>query len=63
MNDNPEHPGQSDEDILSREVSDEALEAAAGTTTDAAMSLPGAVTINVLVMCCGGDNTTPDEQA
>jgi hypothetical protein len=41
-----------DEDILSFEVSDEALEGAASAPTGAAMSFPNAPTVNVLVVCC-----------
>lgn len=43
----------SDEALLTPDVSDEALEAAAGATKDTAMTLPGGVSVNV--MCCGGD--------
>lgn len=46
---------QSHEAILSLEVSDEALEAAASDTrpaAGAAMSFPNAPTVSILVMCC-----------
>jgi hypothetical protein len=42
--------------ILHFEVSDEALEAAATPRSGAAMSLPSAPTVSILVMCCGSDN-------
>jgi hypothetical protein len=42
-----------DEDIFSFDVSDAALEAAAAATTrGAAMSLPNAPTVSIVVMCC-----------
>lgn len=47
---------KSDADLLNFEVSDAALEAAAGTMTGPAMSFPNAPTISVLVMCC--DNSS-----
>jgi hypothetical protein len=46
----------SDEDILTIEVSDEALESAAHAATGAAMSLPAAPTVSILVVCCGNDS-------
>jgi len=49
---------QSDGDILSFEVSDDALEAAARTPTGAAMSFPNAPTVNILVLCCGNEVTS-----
>jgi hypothetical protein len=52
---------QSDDDILIFEVSDEALEAAADTTRGAAMSMPGAPTVNILVSCCGNNSTTAEQ--
>ncbi len=56
MDDNAKDFEQSGEDILTFEVSDEALEAAASTTTGMAASFPGAPTISVLVMCCSNDD-------
>jgi hypothetical protein len=44
---------QRDEDILSFEISDDALEAAAGATKDGGMSIGGPISVNV--MCCSGD--------
>jgi hypothetical protein len=43
----------SDEAPFTADVSDEALEGAAGATKDTAMTLPGGVSVNV--MCCTGD--------
>ena len=45
----------SDEQILTYEISDTALEAAASTLPGAAMSMPNAPTVNILVVCCGND--------
>jgi hypothetical protein len=60
MNDRTWHFEQSDEDILSFEVSDEALEAAATTRAVAALSMPAAPTVSILVLCCGNDgNAAP----
>jgi hypothetical protein len=44
-----------DEQILTYEVSDAALEAAANTLPGAAMSFPNAPTVNIVVVCCGND--------
>ncbi len=45
-----------DEDIFSFDVADAALEAAAGTMTKgAAMSMPNAPTVSILIVCCGND--------
>jgi len=58
----PEIELQSDTSILMVEVSDEELEAAARTTTYAAMTFPSAPTLSVVVLCCGNDDpseTTP----
>jgi len=55
MNDKTKGFEQSHEAILSLEVSDEALEAAASNTppaAGAAMSFPNAPTVSILVMCC-----------
>jgi hypothetical protein len=46
---------QSDEQILTYEVSDAALEAAANALPGAAMSMPNAPTVNIIVVCCGND--------
>jgi hypothetical protein len=43
----------SDEQILTYEISDTALEAAAGTLPGAAMSMPNAPTVSILIVCCG----------
>jgi hypothetical protein len=45
---------------LMAEVSDEELEAAARTTTHAAMTFPSASTVSVVVLCCG--NEYPSEK-
>ena len=45
----------SDEQILTFEVSDAALEAAASALPGAAMSFPNAPTVNIVVVCCGND--------
>jgi hypothetical protein len=52
MNDITSYFAQSDEDILSFDVSDEALEAAATAIPGAAMSFPNSPTVSVLVVCC-----------
>jgi hypothetical protein len=60
MKDNTKDLDQIDEDILTFDVSDEALEAAANIIMDAAMSL-GTPTVNILVICCGDNNiAAPD---
>ena len=46
---------QSDEDVFTFNVSDDALEAAASPTAGAAMSLPNAPTVSILFACCGND--------
>jgi hypothetical protein len=46
---------RSDEQILTFEVSDAALEAAANTLPGAAMSFPNSPTVNIIVVCCGND--------
>jgi hypothetical protein len=47
---------QSDEAILTVEISDTALEAAASTTiAGAAMSFPNSPTVSVLIVCCSQD--------
>jgi len=55
MNDNADVSNRIDDDMLDCVVSDEALEAAASIAAGAAMSFPGAPTVNVLVMCCGNN--------
>jgi hypothetical protein len=45
----------SDEQILTYEISDAALEAAANTLPGAAMSMPNAPTVSILFACCGND--------
>ncbi|HSZ67453.1 MAG TPA: hypothetical protein VK825_14700 [Xanthobacteraceae bacterium] len=45
----------SDEQILTYEISDTALEAAASTLPGAAMSMPNAPTVSILIACCGND--------
>jgi hypothetical protein len=45
----------SDEQILTYEISDTALEAAANTLPGAAMSMPNAPTVSILIACCGND--------
>ena len=47
---------QSDADVLSFQVSDEALETAAGTQAGPAFSFPNAPTVSILVVCC--DNSS-----
>jgi hypothetical protein len=44
---------RSDAELLSRDISDEALEAAASAPKDTIMTLPGGLSVNV--MCCNGD--------
>ena len=46
---------------LMAEDSDEELEAAASTTTHAAMTFPSAPTVSVVVLCCG--NEYPSENS
>lgn len=55
MNDIANDFAQSDEVILSFDVSDEALEAAATAIPGAAMSFPNAPTVSVLFQCCSND--------
>jgi hypothetical protein len=45
----------SDEQILNCEISDAALEAAANALPGAAMSMPNAPTVSIIVVCCGND--------
>jgi hypothetical protein len=42
-------------EILTYEVPDAALEAAANTLPGAAMSFPNSPTVNIIVVCCGND--------
>ncbi len=44
-----------DEQVLTFEISDAALEAAADFLPGAAMSFPNAPTVSILVVCCGND--------
>jgi hypothetical protein len=56
MNDNTGLFEESDDDILSFEVSDAALErAAASAIPGAALSFPNAPTVSILVVCCSTD--------
>jgi hypothetical protein len=55
MTDNTKGLDRNDEDILTFDLPDEALEAAAGTTPYVAMSFPAAPTVSILVVCCGND--------
>ncbi len=47
---------QDGQDLLIFEVSDAALEAAAGNPLGAAMSFPNAPTVSILVVCCSNDD-------
>jgi hypothetical protein len=58
MNDITNNFAQSDEDILSFDVSDEALEAAASAIPGAAMSFPNAPTVSIVIVCCSTDGVT-----
>jgi len=58
MNDITNDFVQSDEDILSFDVSDEALEAAASAIPGAAMSFPNAPTVSIVIVCCSTDGVT-----
>jgi hypothetical protein len=56
MNDTAKLFEPGDEDIFSFDVADAALEAAAGVMTKgAAMSMPNAPTVSILIVCCGND--------
>jgi hypothetical protein len=56
MNDRTkDDPQLSDADILSFEISDAALEAAANAMPGAAMSFPNAPTVSVFIVCCSND--------
>jgi hypothetical protein len=57
MSDTIEAAERGGEDILTVDVSDEALEAAASTTNAlaAALSFPSAPTVSILIMCCGNN--------
>jgi hypothetical protein len=49
----------SDPDIFSFEVSDAALEAAAGAAVPGgALSFPNAPTVSILILCCNVDGTS-----
>ena len=47
---------QDSQDLLIFEVSDAALEVAAGNPLGAAMSFPNAPTVSILVVCCSNDD-------
>jgi hypothetical protein len=53
MTDDTGHFNSSDDEVPSFATSDEAIEAAAGPARGAAVSMAGAISVNV--MCCGGD--------
>jgi hypothetical protein len=55
MNESTKSLEHRDEDILCLDVSDAALEAAAGKATHAAASFPDAPTVSLLVVCCGNE--------
>jgi hypothetical protein len=55
MKDASENFEQSDNDILTSEASDAALEAAAGALPGAAFSFPNSPTVSVVFQCCGND--------
>jgi hypothetical protein len=55
MNDITNNFTQSDEDTLTFDVSDAALEAAASAIRGAAMSFPNTPTVSVLIVCCPND--------
>jgi len=55
MKDARENFEQSDNDILTFDVSDAALEAAAGALPGAAFSFPNSPTVSVVFQCCGND--------
>jgi len=57
MNDSASDLAQGGDDVLVAEISDEALEAAAGAPPGA-FSISGAPTVSIVVMCCG-DNGVP----
>jgi hypothetical protein len=46
---------QSDNDVLTSEVSDAALEAAASALPGAAFSFPNSPTVSVVFQCCSND--------
>ncbi len=52
MNDDANDVTLVDDDILTFEVSDETLEAAACMATYPAVSFPNAPTVSILVACC-----------
>lgn len=55
MNSATEDFDGNDADILDFEVSDAALEAAAGALPGAAFSYPNARTVSILFQCCSND--------
>jgi len=52
MNDITNDFAQSDEDILTVDIPDAALEAAASAIPGAAMSFPNAPTVSIVIICC-----------
>ncbi len=59
MNETATTIDRSDQGILSFEVSDAALEAAASPINPgAAFSFPNAPTVSVIVLCCGNDEAS-----
>jgi hypothetical protein len=55
MKDAGENFEQSDNDSLTCDVSDAALEAAASALPGAAFSFPNSPTVSVVFQCCGND--------
>ena len=55
MKDASETFEQSDDDVLTSEVSDAALEAAASALPGAAFPFPNSPTVSVVFQCCGND--------
>jgi hypothetical protein len=55
MKDAGENFEQSDNDSLTFDVSDAALEAAASALPGAAFSFPNSPTVSVVFQCCGND--------
>jgi hypothetical protein len=49
---------QSDAAILTFDVSDDALEAAASTLKNPAFSMPNAPTVSIIFACCGNDSSS-----
>ena len=55
MKDANENSEPSNDDVLSFDVSDAALEAAASALPGAAFSFPNSPTVSVVFQCCGND--------